>query len=50
MKKLKAWLIRWRLEVYEEHLAQVRADYRATSKAIEDRLDRMRNQLQELEA
>lgn len=50
MKKLKAWLIRWRLGIYEEHLAQIRADYRATTKALEKRLDHMRSQLQELEA
>lgn len=45
IQTLKAWFIRWRLEQYEEHRAQMQADYHAGMKMIQERIDRMRSEL-----
>lgn len=50
MKRLKAWLLRWRLGAYIEHLEQAQADYHATVKLMTERIGRMQAELEELEA
>lgn len=50
MKRLKAWLLRWRLGVYTEHLEQAQADYHGIVRLMTARIEAMKAELRELEA
>lgn len=46
---LKAWLIRWRLEQYEEHREQMQRDYHDSMRLLSQRIEDARGMLNRME-